>query len=62
MYFTIIHNMQVCRSDGLHESRLSYEDLSSSVLASGQPRHCEEFWAEDGAVRGEWLQWLHNKL
>ena len=51
----------LCGSDGLYESRTSFEDLNSS-FHDGKPKHIEEFFDENNCVRKEWISWIYNKL
>ena len=50
-----------CDSDGLHETRKSFEDISSSI-EDGEPKEMREFFEEDNGVRKEWIKWIYNKL
>ena len=52
---------RLCDSDGLHETRRSYEDIRSS-FEDGEPREKLEFFDENNCVRKEWIQWIYNKL
>ena len=50
-----------CDSDGLYETRKSFEDISSSI-EDGEPKETREFFEEDNGVRKEWIKWIYNKL
>ena len=52
-----------CDSDGLYETRKSFEDISSS-FEDGEPKEMREFFEEDNGnvVRKEWIKWIYNKL
>ena len=50
-----------CDSDGLYETRKSFEDISSS-FEDGEPKEKREFFDENNCVRKEWIQWIYNKL
>lgn len=50
-----------CDSDGLYETRKSFEDISSSI-EDGEPKEMREFFEEDNGVRKEWIKWIYNKL
>ena len=50
-----------CDSDGLYETRKSFEDISIS-FEDGEPKEMREFFEEDNGVRKEWIKWIYNKL
>ena len=50
-----------CQSDGLHESRKNYKEVSGS-FRDGEPLNRMEFFDENNRVRAEWIKWIYNKL
>ena len=50
-----------CDSDGLYESRRSFNDIGQS-FNNGELRHRLEFFDENNFVRKEWIEWVYKKL